>query len=279
MNTITRRLAACVAVVLILLTLGGPLMAGRVAEEAASPTAAAVTVMRVGTVVASPAPTGTTCYVRIYDGGDAQEMPYQAPYVPVAGDKVNILYTTVGATGTGIVIGGKAGQSGNLVANGDFHAHPQPTLATLLPPFLWERFVGSGTPAGVSTVFSEQRPQMLIGGFTAAASDTYAVSAAFPVTPGEVLAFDAALQASVVPASVTVDLRVGWMIGPRDAWAQADSVSLIDTDNDTVPFSSWLTGTATVPAGVAWARVAVRANFVGGGSGFTVTIGAVEAHR
>ena len=242
-----------------------------------SPTAPTNARMRLGVVQASPAPQADYVWVMV-DGAPIQAA-YFTNYVPITNDRV-----TVTQDGTDwFVLGGKSGASGNLVVNGDFMVHPQPQLTTSLPPYMWGHYRAAGSAAsvvsaGLSSVY--QKPVMFIAVNSASASDNYAYSAAFPVTPGDLLYVDASgSSSSSGGVTLTTTLRVGWFIDGQSVYPNFISETVVQTNSTTTSSSWWLTGTATAPAGAAYARVAIRANQNAGASSMLVTAGQVEAHR
>lgn len=227
-------------------------------------------IVRTGTVLASPAPTGSRVSVQVdRDGPLLPPMPYLASYVPKPGDLVWVLFAvTPGGSLSGLVLGGKAGQSGNLVMNGNFYQAPQLVLPSANnPPYLWERYVASGTGANACQA-AHGVFQRLFGALDIAGNnsgDTRMVHAGFPVVAGETLTFTTFGSASVnASTTVTIYWRVAWMAD--DAKAYPDFISetaLANTaalTNTTSPF--YLTNTATVPAGATHARVLVGGNHV-----------------
>lgn len=272
-----QRLLTGLAVALIV----GVLMAGSLARAVASPTGPAQSTIRVGTVVASPAPTGDVVWVQLDDDGDAHDLPYLSSYIPVAGDEVMVLFLSAPGAMQGLVLGGRSGQAGNLVVNGSMARHPTPTVTGATPPYGWQISNVSGNTAVHGTILSSvyQRPVMMVASTSGSAADNVAYSAAFAIAPEETIAVDVVFQASTVPASVTVTAKIAWLAGADDQWDQALSTTTIASDNDTVPFGSALSGSATAPTSAAYARVGVEVGFVGAGSGYTVLISEVDAHR
>jgi hypothetical protein len=242
------------------------------------PSGPAQPILRKGTVVASPKPTATLCWVQFAPGEDPADLPYLNPYVPVAGDEVEVLFASAGVSMQGIVLGGRAGQSGNLVVNGNFYRAPQLILPTSnTPPYLWERYVASGTAANVCQI-AHGTYQRLMGAVDVAgliSGDTRMVHAGFPVVTGETLSFTAFGEVfASANQTINSDLRVAWMANDRDPYPAA-SVS------ETVLFTNpaftntiskyYMSGTAVVPGGATHARVVIRVNHVGTTSGASAT--------
>lgn len=249
----------------------------RLPEQLAPPTAAAAPVLRVGTVLASPAATAETCWVDIF--GEPIELDYLSPYVPIPGDQVQVLLQSASGTMTGVVLGGLSGRSANRVVNGDFRAHPQPDVLTSRLPYTWGQVLISGGAAVVGMYMQTdyQRALAFIGRSVASASDNLVYSAAFPVNEGETLYLDACTDARGMAATLTVTFRVAFYTEPTVDW-NTDSFSdtLIYTDSGAAAFTTWATGNIVVPTGAMYARFAIRAACA---SVFTLLVGAVEAHH
>lgn len=253
-------------------------MPGAVVNPQQDPTGTTPARLRVGTVQATPMPQADFIWVDI--DGTVVQATYQTAYVPVPGDRVII---TQGDTDWH-VLGGKAGYAGNLVPNSTFTAHPQAQLAANLPPYTWTRHVASGVSPQLCVALSAAGafgPIMVMASLVAGASDCYAYSAAFPVTPGATLYADATGDlTSSGGAALQGQLRVGWYATGQTDYADFLTESVIDSASTTGSLGGfWMTGTATVPADVRYARVAMRANFAGGGSGFLAYTYRVEAHQ
>lgn len=260
-------------------------MSGALAEALASPNAAPAVAARIGIVLASP--TATATHVTVEIDGQAHRFPFQVPYVPVAGDEVNVLL--IGGSGTamtGIVLGGRSGTSGNLVLNPRFeHApqFPQPIATSL--PYHWTHHTASGSAATVAGHFdgSHIRPVLMIQHVTGLSGDQYVSSAAFPVTPGEVLYADLTgdfLMSSVSPTTLTVELRLSWFVSSESAYPYVVSESLVDSVSGDADLDGvWIGGTATVPASVNFARAMVRTSQTGGDLSYHAEVGEISVRR
>lgn len=271
-----------IATILVLLIAGGVM--SNLPAAVANPNTAGPPVVRIGTVLATPAPTATSVAVRFETDGPTHFLPYQAPYVPVTGDQVNVLwYAASGVTMAGIVLGGRAGQSGNLVPNGDFRSvdHLRPA-SNAIPPHMWSKYTAAGPAAVVSGVLNtqKQRQMLMLDAASSASSDNYVFSAAIPVKPGQLLEIDSMFDAFLgTNTSLTVQTRVGWFASATDVYPNFISESLIDSDVMTVNADFWQSGDITVPLSAAFARVAVRANYTNSGAGATyqLFVGQVSA--
>lgn len=258
-------------------------MAGSIGEQLNPPNAGAQPMLRIGTVLADPPPTAATVWVRIFEGGDPVEMPYQAGYVPVEGDVVNVLLLG-GANSAGIVLGGQSGQSGNLVINGDF-SRLRPLVggvAPVLPPHLWGQYLTTGSAQVLALLDSEHQVPVL-GMFDNAASGTlYAYSAPIPVKLGEIIKVDTTFDLTHVPTcSVTVSLMMGWFADRSTAWPNQLSETTLQASS-ALTFSTFqlLSGSATVPAGALFARVAFKVvHTASGGGQYSIISGYVQATR
>lgn len=260
-------------------------MTGALAKQINSPTQPAQPGLHVAIVLGDPPPTATRVTVRIFDDDDPVELPYQAGYTPVPGDQVNVLLLG-GATQSGIVLGGRAGQAGNLVPNSDFGRHAQPQIAATKPPYLWAAHTASGQVATVAGAFSSeyQRHMMLMAINTGTAGDNYAYSAAIPVTPAETLYVDAVADAlcfAPSPTTLTTRLVVGWFATASAVWphqlSETEVASVVTDFAGGDPF--WLTGSVTVPADAAFARVAIRASQTSGDLNYSLRVNHVEMTR
>lgn len=239
---------------------------------------------RIGLIVSDPPATATLASVQLEQDGQVHQMFYTAPYVPVAGDLVNV--ALVGSeTQAGIILGGRAGQSGNLVANGNFQAAPILTLPVTAsaPPYLWTHHHASGVLGIVAQYPFDMRLGLAVVCQTGVASaDNSAVSAAIPVTPGETITW--ALNGRMVigaASTVTSELRVAYFDKETAVYPFYVSETLIGTDTDTLDIEVFFSAAALVPAQVTHARAVVRMNVVGAGafSGGTLLVGEVVAHR
>lgn len=253
-------------------------MAGALPNPLMDPTGPTNARMRVGTVQSSPAPQGDFVWVAV--DGTVIKASYFTNYVPVTGDRVIVTQDDT----DWFVLGGKAGYAGNLVPNSTFVAHPQAQLSSSLPPYMWTQYVASGVSPLLCVGLSSAGafgPIMICASTVAGASDSYAYSAAFPVQTGRTLYVDATGDlTSSGGATLQGTLRVGWYSNGQTAYAGFASETVIDTRSTTGLLGGfWMTGSVTVPAGVTYARVAMRANFAGGGSGFLAYTYRVEAHQ
>lgn len=258
-------------------------MTGQLGEQVNPPNPAAQPALRIGTVLDSPPVTSTTVWVEIFEGGDPVELPFQSGYVPVPGDLVNVLLLG-GANTAGIVLGGRAGQSGNLVLNGDFTRIRalQGGVVPAGPPHLWGQYLASGTGQVVALLQPDHQMPML-GMFDNAASGTqYAYSAPFPVTPGETIKGDMVFDLVHVPTcSVTISLMVGWFNDRRTTWpAQLSESTLMASSALTFSTKQLLSGSAVAPALSSFARVAVKCvHTASGGGQYSAYVGQVAAGR
>lgn len=258
-------------------------MAGELAQQTNPPNPAAAPGLRIGTVLADPPPTAATVWVRIFEGGDPIELPFQAGYVPVTGDVVNVLLLG-GANSAGLVLGGRSGQSGNLVLNGDF-SRLRPLIggvAPVEPPLLWGQYLTTGSGQVVALLDAEHQVPVL-GLFDNAASGTlYAYSAPIPVAAGETIKGDMAFDLTLNPTcTVTVSLVLGWFADSRTAWPNQLAETALDATS-ALTFSTFqlLSGSAAVPAGATFARVGVKVVHTASGSGqYTIISGGVQAVR
>lgn len=280
--TAGRMLAFAVA-----LLIAGGAMTGSLAELINSPNTQAAPVLHVATVLATPAPTATEVSVQFTPGGTAHRFPYHHPYVPVTGDHVTVLLLGgSGATLSGIVLGGRSGQSGNLVVNGGFadaRQFPLPATSSLLP-YHWSQHTASGQTAILAGQYRSkyQRKQLLFAINNGTAGDNYAVSAAFPVRAGETLYVDSLWDYIIFepsPTTVTVQLRVAWFASAAGTYPGFLSETQIATYSDSLDGAQWQGGSTAVPAGVTFARVAVRISQSGGNLNYTAAISEVSARR
>lgn len=250
---------------------------------------------RTGTVVAVPAPTASLVWVDM-GGPEPVDLPYLNTYVPVPGDQVEVLFRSVNGNMQGLVLGGRAGQSGNLIPNGDFRAQSQLSLATINTPYMWNFYHASGGAAhsfvfgaldSVHTATSGQ-PVMIVTTDIQLASDDYAYSAAVQTHPGEKFSVDALWNVSTnSPPGCNIYLMAGFFAGAEDLWPAAMSTTVIDTDNLTSPvavggFTQWQSGQITVPAGANYVRIAMRGEVTGGsglGGGYTLIVFQVQMRR
>jgi hypothetical protein len=233
-------------------------------------------ISRTGTVVAFPVATAAIVWVNM--GGPAPvDLPYLTSYVPVPGDQVEVLFRSVNGSMQGIVVGGRAGQSGNLAANGSFYAQRHPSASDLQPPYMWDSYHASGTGNPVLWgAFDPVAHRLAMVQMTNLqnADDFYSFSAAIPVNtaadaPGETFNVDALWYLSTAsPPGVTVQLIVGWFQEVTDGWADAaTTTTVMSLGPTTTPGSNWQSGSVTHPGGgVEYARVALR-TVVTGGSG------------
>lgn len=262
-------------------------MTGAIAEALAGPNAPPSVAARIGIVLASPAATATDVTVSI--DGQAHRFPFQAPYVPVAGDEVNVLL--IGGSGssmTGIVLGGRSGTSGNVVLNPRFeHApqFPQPIATSL--PYHWTHYTASGQAATVAGQFdgSHIRPLLMIQHTTGLSGDQYVYSAAFPVTPGETLYADlvgdfTTFAGGLGQTTLTIELRLAWFVAAESAYPYTVSETLIDSVTDTGDLTgAWLGASATVPATANFGRAMVRTNQTGGNLLYHGEVGEISVRR
>ncbi len=256
-------------------------------EQINPPNPPAQSSLRVGTVLDSPPATAQTVWVRVFEGGDPVELPYLAGYVPVPGDQVNVLLLG-GATAAGIVLGGRAGQSGNLVVNGRFQEAPQfPQPASTDVPYHWTLWTASGQAAIVAGSYDGNglRRVLLCQSLAGGAGDNYVISAPFSCEPGETLFADAisdfvTLAGGLGPTTVTEELLVLWFDSRDKAYPNVVSQDLIATVSDNADLDGvWLGGSATAPPGATFARVAFRVTQSGGNLLYSGEIGEISVQR
>lgn len=275
---------ALVLALMAAMALGGGIALG-LADQVNPPTPAAAPTLRVGIVQASPAPTATRVTVLIFEDTDPVRIAYQAPYVPVAGDVVSVLLVG-GTTNSGIVLGLRSGQAGNLVPNSDFGRHPQPQLSVSKPPYMWAQYTESGQAALVAGAFASTllRHTMLIAITVSSAGVNYAYSSAIPVTPGETLYGDATYVATVFagsPTTVTVSLRVAFFTSETDVYPNYISESTLFSQATSTPGgdSQAISGSAVVPASATHARASLRVSQAGGDLKYTIGVTNIELTR
>lgn len=264
------------------LAVGG--LAGVTAGRASAPKPQ-TSAVSVGTleaqVLADPPASGTEVSVKFADG-KVQRLPYQAPYVPVVGDKVSVSVASGGGNQTAIVVAGYSGQSGNLIVNPDFRA--MPTLLSKKPPHMWtqQRLAGRAVivQAIVSTRF--QKPMMVIDSYPDTSTDIVAWSAAFPVQAGETINGDAATYLELtagVDLQMQVDLLVAWHTDP-DAPIGKGSLKPLFSRTPQAAGEYAFVGGAQAPVNVKAARVGIRARHSGPDGGqYTLLIGHIYASR
>lgn len=265
---------------LLALLLGGVLVASGPVNPQFSPTAPSSARMRIGTVQASPAPQADYVWVQV-DGAVVQAA-YFTNYVPIPGDEVVITQD-----GTDwFVLGGRSGRAGNLAVNGDFAVHPQPTISSSLPAYMWGQAQVSGAPTiafvGLRAADSTLVFKLATSPPSAAASDSYIYSAAFPVTPGTTLYIDVAGQVfGSGGITSTATIRACWFADGQDtAFPAALGETVIDTQATTTSLTFWSTGSTVVPVGAMYARLAGRLVYAGGGgSGGALDFNRAEAHQ
>jgi hypothetical protein len=254
--------------------LGGAVSVGAIASKVNPPSGQAQPQLLIGTVVASPAPTADRVSVRIYDGVDPIRLPYQTGYVPVADDLVNVLLLGSG-NNSGIVLGGRQGQSGNLIVNGNFYRAPALKIPVVnYPPYHWSRYVASGTASPVCQIAHQtyQRLGMIISTPSGAAgSDTSAYSSPFPVVSNANYDFIAfGHLRTFTNSSATVESRIAWFADSAGDYPNFISeVSLgSDTKGASIDWDQYHYGTAVIPpAGATYARMVLRLSFISSGAG------------
>lgn len=245
------------------------------ADQISPATPAAAVVMRIGVVQATPAPTADLVSVLIFEDTDPIRVTYLAPYVPVAGDVVEV-FLLGGSAAAGIVAGGRAAQSGNMVVNPNFYRAPALEFPPVnSPPYHWSRYVASGSAAVVCQV-PYQPTQRLMMGVQATSGinsgDTYAYSSAIPVNAGSSYnARSMGVAVTNVSTALTVQSRVAFF---SDAGIEYPSfIAETQFGTDAVGASSttniFHAGSVTAPAGTTHARMILRQSNVGsaGGSG------------
>lgn len=255
---------------LTLIALTGSMMAGSIGEQVNPPNAAAQPQLRIGTVLSDPPATAQTAWVQIFDGGDPVEFPFQTGYVPVAGDSVNVLLLG-GANSAGIILGGRAGQSGNMVLNGNFQRAPALEVPpTNEPPYHWTRYPASGTAAVLCQVPYQSAMALTMDMSGSAIGDTYAYSAAIPVTPGATYEIRSMGHITTfLGSAVTIQTRIAWFTQADDVYPNFASENQVGTDTIGAAASSDIYHTLdiTAPAGATHARIALRTNHTAGGGG------------
>lgn len=245
-------------------------MAGGLAQQTNPPNPAAQPGLRIGTVLGSPPATAQTAWVEIFEGGDPVELPFQTGYVPVAGDSVNVLLLG-GANSSGIILGGRAGQSGNMVLNHAFQRAPALEIpATNEPPYHWSRYLASGTAAVLCQVPYQSAMALTMDMSGSAIGDTYAYSAAIPVTAGA--AYEIRTMghiATFVSSAVTVQSSIAWFATADPEYPNYVSATAVGSDAigagaDTDIYHA---ANVTAPTGISFARVVLRTNHTGSGGG------------
>lgn len=245
-----------------------------IADEVNSPTPAAAPMLRVGVIQASPAPTADRVSVLIFQSSDPVRVVYMAPYVPVAGDVVNVLLLG-GSTTSGIVLGGRAAQSGNLVVNSNFYRAPILVFPPInAPPYHWFRYVTSGTAALFCQVFKGS-VMRFVGNVaqpsSPANSDTTVYTSPIPVTAGALYSLTTAGHASVFAnGALTVQSRVAWFADAISDYPNFISETQFGTDalaaSSETDIYHFTNGTAA-PAGATYARVVMRHLHTSSGAG------------
>lgn len=270
---------------LVLLIAGG--LVSDLESVIASPNAApGGSVLRVGTVLATPQATATFVWVRMEDDGEPVPLRYQAPYVPVPGDLVNVLFSSpAGGAMNGTVLGGRAGQSGNLVPNPDFRAvnHLRPA-ADAEPPYMWYAYNASGPAAVCSAVLNtlRQRQMCMLDSNNLGSSDNYLYSSAIEVQRGQELEIDAMYDAFILgTTTLQVETRVAFYTLVEASYPEFVSEVVIAVDTFSGTGNFWQSGSTFVPTnpGIAYARVSTRANYTngGGGSRYELFVGLISA--
>lgn len=242
----------------------------------AGPNGPAGSTLRIGIVVASPAPTAQICWIDFGDGSAPLDVPFAGGYIPVAGDVVSVLFSS-SPTGSmrGLVLGGQATQSGNMVINGNFYRAPILTFPPVnAPPYHWNRYVASGT-AAVFAQFFHPSKMRFIGNVNfapggAASSDTFIYSSAIPVEPGrQYIATAAGHSSTFVLTTLTVQSRVAWFTDAQADYPNFASETQYgsDTYGANLENDPYHTGTVTAPAGALFARMVMRNSFTVTGAG------------
>lgn len=249
----------------------------------ASATSTPRPLVRTGIVQADPPPTATLVTVQI-DGGDTHRLPFQTGYVPVPGDRVNVLLLSgSGASLSGIVLGGQAGQTGNLVVNGDFQRIP-PASAVNTMPYLWGQYRVSGSTTVIYSLPlpAFMRPVMRFDSVSETAGENYAYSAPFAVKPGETINAEMLVQFDIFgTVSLDADLRLAWFANDTSVYpSQISDIAIATYTPFTSSGNAYYQGSATAPAGTGYARVAVHVQHTGtGGSFYSLDVGWVNATR
>jgi hypothetical protein len=241
------------------------------ADRQGSPAGTAQPVVRTGVVLASPLATGSTVWVRLDEDGDAVELPYLTSYMPITGDIVQVMFQSgQGGTMSGIVLGGKSGLAGNLVINPNFYRGPALDLlpSVSAPPYHWFIHHAAGTAALVASVPhpSYQKLMMMVQNSGNNTGDLYMYSTAFPVTQGR--AYDIRTFAHGVTgpnSAVTVTSYIAWFFTGQAVYPNFHSQDQVgqNIQGSSTTYELYHSATFTAPTGIAWARVAMRAQYNG----------------
>ncbi len=254
-----RFLAAIAALALI-----GALMTGSFARAVKPAEQAGPPVIRMATVLGDPPPSSTHVTVRLAEGpdtGQTARLPFLNPYVPLPADIVNVAYITgSGGAMSGIVVGGRSGQSGNRVLNGELQVI-NPTGSD--PPAGWYKHRAAGTTAAVHGRVGEphNKPFLVIADLADAGSDTYAYTAAIPVTPGQTWRLSTVGIVNDVTPSIVVSLLALWFTDENALFPNTIAAdTLVDTAGFNTPFANFDldSGGIAVPAKAKFMRVAIR---------------------
>lgn len=233
-----------------------------VASAVAPPVSQGEARLRQAVVQASPVPTADTVYVLIQGGAEVMGLPYPAGYVPFAGDVVQVLSISAGATETAMVIAPVAGRSGNRILNAAFTVLGAITSGQ--PPDHWTHFRNTGPTTVIATgqpVDAYEDPVLTIGGSSTLASDNYVYSAAIPVVEGQQYQLSAVGNVQIADPDVTCSILAMWFASATAVYpntAASDTQAATVTPNEAVDPDFVITGTVTVPAGVTHMRVSVR---------------------
>lgn len=254
------------------------------APTIAPPTGQGDARLRLAVVLASPAPTGAIVHVQIQGGTEVFHLPYPGGYVPQPGDLVQVLSIGSGSTETATVLHPVAGHSGNRVLNGQMAVGDADFGVA---PLHWTHYRASGPVDIVVTGglwIGDRLPVMVFGGNTALASDNYAVSAPFPVKPGEQYELSSVGYVEASDPSLTASIVATWFnsaegVYPDDTVSGDITAQSAVVDESLSPQFS-LQGTVTVPANTVFMRVAVRIQqAAGAGAGYVMYWRSVYAYK
>lgn len=281
LNDRSRTPMAVTVAVLAAYLLGGATV--DISSALASSTSTPRPLVRTAVVQADPPPTASAVTVLI-DGGDTHRLPYQTGYVPVPGDRVNVLLLSgSGAALSGIVLGGQAGQTGNLVINGDFTRIP-PASAVNTMPYLWGQYRVSGSTTAIYSLPlpAFMRPVMRFDSVSETAGENYAYTAPFSVVPGETINAEMLVKYDIFgTVTLNADLRLAWFANDTSVYpSQISDIAIATYTPFTSSGDAYYQGSATVPSGANFARVAVRVQHTcTGGSFYSFDVGWVNATR
>lgn len=137
------------------------------------------------------------------------------------------------------------------------------------PPTGWDRYIASGSAAIICQVQHPRfgRPTMVMSATPGAyGGDTYAYSAAFPVTEGATYRVRTAGYASTfIATKLTVDSRVAWFATAEAPYPRFVSEIVVGTNAVNAESNADIghAGQVVAPAGAKFARIALRASSTG----------------